>query len=207
MLSECAVLFGASLVSMGVLRLCVFFGGFAKRTKFVYGFVSGMLRAPRGMLRARPHACCTSSHGPVLSSPVQSVPVTFQSFFVCARRVCVTWQRGFDVHPELCTLRRIRVCAAAALFPSEGTDDDDSDVGGATRRDEADDEPWARTRQSPRLAELEARGAARSDVQAAKRRQRSPIGQRVISLPSRLIGPAPAIRGRDRVSLRPTGVV
>ena len=44
--------------------------------------------------------------------------------------------------------------------PSEGTDDDDSDVGGATRRDEADGEPWARTRQSPRLAELEARGAA-----------------------------------------------
>ena len=44
--------------------------------------------------------------------------------------------------------------------PSEGTDDDDSDVGGATRRDEADGEPWARTRQSPRLAELEAGSAA-----------------------------------------------
>ena len=117
-------------------------GGVAKRTKFVYGFVSGMLRAPRGMLYAR--APCMlhvqSRSSPVQSCPVQSVPVTFQSFFVCARRVCVTWQRGFDVHPELCTLRRIRVCAAAALFPSEGTDDDDSDVGGATRRDEADDE-------------------------------------------------------------------
>ena len=43
--------------------------------------------------------------------------------------------------------------------PSEGTDTDD-DVGGATRRDKADDEPRARTRQSPRLAELEANGAA-----------------------------------------------
>ena len=43
--------------------------------------------------------------------------------------------------------------------PSEDTDAD-SDVDGASRRDEADGAPSARTRQSPRLAELEANGAA-----------------------------------------------
>ena len=43
--------------------------------------------------------------------------------------------------------------------PSEDTDAD-GDVGGATRRDKAGGAPSARTRQSPRLAELEANGAA-----------------------------------------------
>ena len=43
--------------------------------------------------------------------------------------------------------------------PSEDTDAD-SDVDGASRRDMAGGAPSARTRQSPRLAELEANGAA-----------------------------------------------
>ena len=43
--------------------------------------------------------------------------------------------------------------------PSEDTDAD-GDVDGATRRDKAGGAPSARTRQSPRLAELEANGAA-----------------------------------------------
>ena len=43
--------------------------------------------------------------------------------------------------------------------PSEDTDAD-GDVDGATRRDKAGGAPSARTRQSPRLAELEAGSAA-----------------------------------------------
>ena len=47
--------------------------------------------------------------------------------------------------------------------PSEDTDDDD-DVGGEARRDTVGGTPGSRVRQSPRLAELKAGGAATTSM-------------------------------------------
>ena len=70
--------------------------------------------------------------------------------------------------------------------PSEDTDAD-GDVDGATRRDKAGGAPSARTRQSPRLAELEANGAAGTtpgdDDDTSSQHHYPPVGRRVISPP------------------------